>query len=73
MSADVIEDRLASVERDLAAVKAELARVSAVAGAAKSSWLDLMEGSMAEFSEFDELVRLGREFRKSYHPPEDNL
>ena len=31
-----------------------------------------MAGSMAEFPEFGEMVRLGREYRKSFHPAEDN-
>lgn len=73
MSVDAIENRLSSVERDLAAVKAELARLSQIVDMAHTDWLDRIEGSMAEFPEFDEVTRLGWEFRKAYRPPQDNL
>ena len=73
MSIPVVEDRLDAIERELAEVKIELARVSAKAnGEQRPDWLEVMTGSMAEFPEFDEMVRLGREYRKSFHPAEDN-
>ena len=72
MSTPMFEDRLNAIERELAEVKVELARVSAKANEERPDWLDLMTGSMAEFPEFDEMVRLGREYRKSFHPAEDN-
>ena len=72
MSAPVVEDRLNVIERELAEVKVELARVAAQSKGARPDWLDVMEGSMSEFTEFDEMVRLGREYRKSFHPAEDN-
>lgn len=72
MSAPVVEDRLNVLERELAEVKVELARVAAQSNGARPDWLDVMEGSMSEFPEFDEMVRLGREYRKSFHPAEDN-
>ena len=71
MSSPVVEDRLNVLERELAEVKVELARVAAQSSGARSDWLDVMEGSMSEFPEFDEMVRLGREYRKSFHPAED--
>ncbi len=72
MSTPVVEKRLEVIERELAEVKVELARVSAKSNGDRSNWLDAVEGSMAEFPEFDEMVRLGREYRKSFRPVEDN-
>ena len=72
MSAPVVEDRLNAIERELAEVKVELAKVAAKSNGARPDWLDVMEGSMSDFPEFDEMVRLGREYRKSFHPAEDN-
>ena len=72
MSSPAIEDRLNAIERELAEVTFELARVAAQSSGARPNWLDVMEGSMSEFPEFDEMVRLGREYRKSFHPAEDN-
>ena len=72
MSLPVIEDRLDVLERELAEVKVKLARVAAQSSGTQPDWLDVMEGSMSEFPEFDEMVRLGREYRKSFHPAEDN-
>lgn len=67
MPAPVVEDRLNALERELAEVKIELARVAAKSNGARPDWLDIMEGSMSEFPEFDEMVHLGREYRKSFH------
>lgn len=72
MSSPVVEDRLNAIECELAQVKVELARVAAQSNSTRSDWLEVMEGSMSEFPEFDEMVRLGREYRKSFHPAEDN-
>jgi len=72
MSAPVVEDRLNVLERELAEVKVELARVAAQSNGARPDWLDVMKGSMTEFPEFEEMIRLGREYHKSFHPAEDN-
>lgn len=72
MSYDGLHDRLASIEHDLAVIKAELARISITVRSNQSNWIDLMEGPMAEFPEFPEVVRLGREFRKAHQPPEES-
>ncbi len=71
MSPPVVEDRLNVLERELAEVKVELARVAAQSNGTRPDWLEVMEGSMSEFPGFDEMVRLGREYRKSFHPAED--
>ncbi len=68
MSSPVVEDRLNALERELAEVKVELARVAAKSIGTQPDWLDVMEGSMSEYPEFDAMVRLGREYRKSFHP-----
>jgi hypothetical protein len=35
----------------------------------EANWLDDFAGSMKEFPEFEEVVRLGREFRESQTDP----
>ena len=72
MSSPVVADRLDVLDRELAEVQVELARVAAQSNGTRPDWLDVMEGSMSEFPEFDEMVRLGREYRKSFHPAEDD-
>ena len=72
MSSPVVEDRMNALERELAEVMVELARVAAKSIGTRPDWLDVMEGSMSKYPEFEEMVRLGREYRKSFHPAEDN-
>jgi hypothetical protein len=59
-----IEERLAKVERELAALQRRLNL------ATKPSQILSRAGSMADFPEFDEVVRLGREIRKADAPIE---
>ena len=37
------------------------------------NWLNGFVGSMDDYPEFDEIVRLGREFRETDRPAEDEL
>lgn len=71
-SSSLVESRICSLERELAEVKLELARVAAQSRGAQADWLAVMEGSMSEYPEFAEMVRLGRESRKSYQPSGDH-
>jgi hypothetical protein len=58
-----LEERLTAVERDLADLK------SRVAGSQrKAPWFEKMVGSMKDYPEFEEVVKLGREIRKADTP-----
>ena len=55
-----LEKRLETLEREVAQIKVRLS-----APQVNGNWIDDIAGSMKEFPEFDEVVRLGREFRES--------
>jgi hypothetical protein len=55
-----VEERIAALESELAAVKRQLATLTK-----PRAWLDDVAGSMNAWPEFDEVVRLGREWRES--------
>lgn len=59
-----IEQRLAALEAEVAGLKKRLAQV------APDNWLDRMTGSLQGYPEFEEVVRLGAEFRRSQRPPD---
>jgi len=59
------EERLSTLEKDVAQIKQRLNRTRDAA-----EWLDGIAGSMKEHPDFDEFVRLGREFRESQTDPE---
>jgi hypothetical protein len=55
-----LEKRLEALEREVAQIKLRLSTAHA-----NGNWVDEIAGSMRQFPEFDEVVRLGREFRDS--------
>ena len=55
-----VEERLAALELELQAVKRQLATIGK-----PRAWLDEVAGSMDQWPEFEEVLRLGREFRQS--------
>jgi hypothetical protein len=55
-----LQQRLAALEREVAQIKRHL-----TSNETKGNWVDEISGSMAAFPEFEEVVRLGREFRES--------
>jgi hypothetical protein len=55
-----VEDRLLALESEVCAVKQQIARLSK-----PRPWLDDVIGSMDAWPEFEEVSRLGREFRQS--------
>lgn len=62
-----VEERLAIVERELDELKRRLPPKSE-----PKNWIEEISGSMKDFPEFDEVLRLGREFRQAQRPdPED--
>lgn len=62
-----IEERLAVVERELAELKTRLPPERE-----PENWIEKISGSMKDFPEFDEVLRLGREFRKADRPNDDD-
>ena len=55
-----IEHRLAEVERELAELKRRIPPTKE-----SESWVERISGTFKTAADFDEIVRLGREFRKS--------
>ncbi|HVC96954.1 MAG TPA: hypothetical protein VND64_24965 [Pirellulales bacterium] len=60
---ETIEQRVTALEKEVADLKKQLPR--------KDNWVDEIVGSMKDFPEFDEVLRLGAEFRRSQHPPDE--
>ena len=61
--AETIEARLAKVERELAILKARTGE-----NGTKANWIEKITGSFKDDPDFDEIVRLGKEFRQSDRP-----
>ena len=58
-----LEERLTAVERDLAELKDHVFRAHR-----ERPWFEKMIGSMRDYPEFAEVVKLGREIRKADAP-----
>lgn len=56
---ELLEQRLVSLERDVAAIKQVLTDSSA-----SGSWVDALSGSMEGVPEFEELVKMAQESRR---------
>jgi ABC-type transporter Mla subunit MlaD len=79
------EQRLAAVEKAVAELRSHLNDLTALAAAVEgavaelrkslqtpaANWIEQLSGSMKDFPEFEEVVRLGREFREADRPPEE--
>ena len=67
-----MSDNMESLEQRVAALESELAELKRQLGRARSNgnWVDEISGSMKSFPEFEEVTRLGREFRESFKDPE---
>jgi hypothetical protein len=64
---------MATIEERLSALESELAEVKRQLKALQPDWLKRVVGSMDEWPEFEEVLRLGREFRDSVRDlPEDD-
>jgi hypothetical protein len=60
------EERLTNLEEEVAQIKQLLQEQHK-----PQNWLDRVLGSMKDYPEFEEVIRLGREFRQSYRPDGD--
>lgn len=60
-----IEDRLAILEREFAELKRRVEAKSS------KNWLEKVSGSMKDFPEFKEVLRLGKEIRRARSPDSD--
>lgn len=59
-----IEQRVTVLERDLAELKRRVGLSDA-----KKDWIKAITGSMKDYPEFKEVVRLGRKYRRSQKTP----
>ena len=62
-----VEDRLSALESAMDEVRRKLSSTYR-----PRAWLDDVAGSLQEWPEFAEVLRLGREFRKSVVDPDDS-
>ena len=60
------EDRLATLEAEVAQIKRQLGQERQ-----PQNWLDRVLGSMTQYPEFQEVLRLGREFRQADRASQD--
>lgn len=61
-----IEARLAAIEQELAEIKGRLPPKTE-----PKNWIQEISGSMKDYPEFDEILRLGREMRQADRPEPD--
>ncbi len=66
-----VERLLSIVESELVEVKCQLAQVLGSDAPAKTGWLKQVIGSMSDFPDFAEVVRLGREYRQNFRAQGD--
>ncbi len=57
-----IEDRLTALESEVAVLRQRIAR--------ESDWVSRVAGSLKDYPEFDDVLRLGREARECDDSPE---
>jgi predicted TIM-barrel fold metal-dependent hydrolase len=63
MATTEIEIRVAALENEIAALKEKMARMERTSDA--PAWWQKISGSFADDADYDEAVRLGREYRLS--------
>ena len=64
-----------TVEERLASLEAEVARLKAVKHGDENNaqpWRERIRGTFKEDSDYDEAMRLGRQWRESFRPKEDD-
>jgi hypothetical protein len=68
MSSTSLEERVAVLEAEVARLK----RLSARAGIGRQPWWDEIWGRFKGDPYYEQAMRLGREYRESLRPPEDD-
>jgi hypothetical protein len=68
MAALTVEERLTALETEVAQLKAQLAREKSPNGI---PWREHRFGVFADSPEYEELTRLGREYRESLRPKDE--
>jgi hypothetical protein len=61
-----LEERVKVLEKEVAELKQRLLQLSW-----RGTWLEKVSGSMKDYPEFEEVLRLGAEIRAADRPPED--
>ncbi len=66
-----LEERLTALEKQVAELQQQVEQLRKrwPLTEPKPNWLEQISGSMADFPEFDEVLRLGREIRQSMREP----
>ena len=67
MATSELEDRVAILETEVAQLKSSVAQN----GSATQPWWERVAGSFAGDSDFEQAVQLGREYRESLRPMDD--
>ena len=68
MASITLEERVKTLETELAEVKKQLTKELS---AERVPWWEKIYGTFAESEEYDEAMRLGREYRESLRPKDD--
>lgn len=68
MAVITLEERVAAVENELAQLKQQL---QTEAQSAPLPWWEKIAGTFADSEHYDEAMRLGREYRESLRPKDD--
>ena len=73
MSQAALEDRLATLEREVDRLRRRLDAFNTAGQGTASppNWIEAITGSMADDPEFQEVVRLGRAARQADRPADD--
>ncbi|MFN6128963.1 MAG: hypothetical protein ACK6DC_09410 [Planctomycetota bacterium] len=58
-----VEERLTKIEKEIEAIKTKIP-----ADESKTNWLNKVNGTFRNDPDFDEIIRLGKEFRDSDRP-----
>jgi hypothetical protein len=68
LATTTLEERVTAVEQELAQLKQQL---QAVAPTAPVPWWEKIAGTFADSEHYDEAMRLGRQYRESLRPKDE--